>query len=306
MKREKTIGTVMLLTAAMIWGMSFVAQTVGMDYVGPFLFNGLRSFLAAAALTGYCFVMDGVRKKRGEFIPDSPAQKKRFRKAGILCGLMLTVASSLQQYGLSMTTVGKASFITVLYMIVVPFASLLLGKKLPKHIWFSVVLALAGLYLLCVTESLALGKGDFFVLLGAFAYAGHILMVDHFAPEFDGAKLSCIQFWICGVLATGIAFFSEPFSFSGLASAALPLCYSGFLSGGLGFTLQIYGQKRTDPSIASLLMSFESVFALLGGMLILHQIPTLREAAGCVLMFAAILLIQVAQKKESVEELPVL
>lgn len=296
----------MLLTAAMIWGMSFVAQSVGMGFVGPFAFNGLRSLLAAAALSGYCLVTDGLRKKRGEFVPDSPAQKKRFRKAGILCGLMLTVASSLQQYGLSMTTVSKASFITVLYMIVVPFASLLLGKKLPKNIWFSAILALAGLYLLCVTESLSLEKGDLFVLLGAFAYAGHILMVDHFAPEFDGAKLSCIQFWICGVLATGIALFSEPISLPNLLGAALPLCYSGFLSGGLGFTLQIYGQKRTDPSIASLLMSFESVFALLGGMLILHQIPTFREAAGCVLMFAAILLIQTTQKKEPVEELPVL
>jgi drug/metabolite transporter (DMT)-like permease len=158
MKKHKTIGTVMLLTAAMIWGMSFVAQTVGMDYVGPFTFNGLRSFLAAAALTGYCLVTEGLRKKRGEFVPDSAAKKKSFWKAGILCGLMLTVASSLQQYGLSMTTVSKASFITVLYMIVVPFASLLLGKKLPKNIWFSVILALAGLYLLCVTESLSLER----------------------------------------------------------------------------------------------------------------------------------------------------
>lgn len=294
----------MLLTAAMIWGMSFVAQTVGMGYVGPFTFNGFRSFLAAAALTGYCLFMDGVRKKRGEYIPVSPVQKKRFWKSGILCGLMLTAASSLQQYGLSMTTVSKASFITVLYMIVVPFASLLLGKKLPKNIWFSVILALAGLYLLCVTESLSLGKGDFFVLLGAFAYAGHILMVDHFAPEFDGAKLSCIQFWVCGILATGIAFLFEPISFKTLLGAALPICYSGFFSGGLGFTLQIYGQKRTDPSIASLLMSFESVFALLGGVLLLHQIPTIREMIGCALMFAAIVLIQVMPKKETIEEFP--
>ncbi len=294
----------MLLTAAMIWGMSFVAQTVGMGYVGPFTFNGFRSFLAAAALTGYCLFMDGVRRKRGEFIPASPVQKKRFWKSGILCGLMLTAASSLQQYGLSMTTVSKASFITVLYMIVVPFASLLLGKKLPKNIWFSVILALAGLYLLCVTESLSLGRGDFFVLLGAFAYAGHILMVDHFAPEFDGAKLSCIQFWVCGILATGIAFLFEPISFKNLLIAALPICYSGFFSGGLGFTLQIYGQKRTDPSIASLLMSFESVFALLGGVLLLHQIPTIREMIGCALMFAAIVLIQVMPKKETIEEYP--
>ena len=304
MKKGKTIGTMMLISAAMIWGMSFVAQTVGMAYVGPFTFNGFRSFLAAAALTGYCLFMDGVRKKRGERVKASAAEKKRFWKSGILCGLVLTVASSLQQYGLSMTTVGKASFITVLYMMIVPFASLLLGKRLPKNIWGSVALALAGLYLLCVTESLSLGKGDFFVLLGAFAYAGHILMVDYFAPEFDGAKLSCIQFWVCGVLATGYALLTETISFDNLPGAALPLCYSGFLSGGLAFTLQIYGQKRTDPSIASLLMSFESVFALLGGMLILHQVPTLREAVGCALMFAAILLIQIAPKKETAEELP--
>ncbi len=304
MKKGKTVGTMMLLSAAAIWGMSFVAQTVGMGYVGPFTFNGFRSFLAAAALTGYCLFMDGVRKKRGEPALPSPAHKKRFWKSGLLCGLALTVASNLQQYGLSMTTVGKASFITVLYMMIVPFASLLLGKKLPKRIWGSVALALAGLYLLCVTESLSLGKGDFFVLLGAFAYAAHILMVDHFAPEFDGAKLSCVQFWVCGALSTGCALLTETVTVGGLLGAALPLCYAGFLSGGLGFTLQIYGQRRTDPSVASLLMSFESVFALLGGILILHQVPTLREAAGCALMFAAILLIQIAPKKDRAEKRP--
>ena len=204
---------------------------------------------------------------------------------------MLFLGSSLQQCGLQYTTPGKAGFITALYVVLVPIAGLLFGRRPRWWVWLSVVMSAAGLWLLCMNGAEGLSLGDGLVLLCALAFTGHILCADHFSPLVDGVKLSCIQFFTCGVLSFIPMLFEHP-NLGAILSAAVPILYAGVLSSGVAYTLQIVAQKDTDPTVASLILCLESVFAVLAGALVLHQIPTGRELAGCVLMFVAIVLAQ--------------
>lgn len=298
MKNKSVLGNLLLFTTAFIWGCAFVAQSVGMEYVSPFTFNGTRCIIGGIVLIIANIVFDAVKKKNGIYKEPSKDEKKELLKGGLVCGVVIFVASTIQQFGISQTTVGKAGFISVLYILIVPFFGLLLRQKLPRRIWICCILALGGLYLLCMNESFSLSKGDFTVLVSAVAYAVHIMVIDHFAPKVDCVKLSCIQFLIAGLISVIFMFVFEKPDFEKVLDAWLPILYAGALSGGVGYTLQTVAQKWTKPSVASLLMSFESVFAVLAGAVLLQQIPSLRELGGCILMFASIIIIQLPEKNK--------
>lgn len=218
---------------------------------------------------------------------------------GLACGGMLTIASSLQQIGLMTTTAGKGGFLTALYMLMVPIVSLILfKKKVSPAVWIGVVLALIGMYLLCVKEDFTIAEGDIYVLLCAVGYTGHILCVDHFAPKVDGVLLSCAQFCFCGFVTLIPTVFIEQPSLSAISSVWMPLAYSGIGSGSIAYTLQIIGQKHVQPTLASLLMSLESVFSALSGWLLLHEHLSEKELLGCILVFGAVLLAQIPSKKD--------
>ena len=283
----------LLLLTAMIWGAAFVAQSVSMDYVGPFTFLCTRSILGGVVLLPVIAVM---RKQ------EKSAEKSENRRilflGGICCGIMLFIGSALQQVGIQYTTAGKAGFITAMYMVLVPICGLFFGKRPGGRTWAAVVVALVGMYLLCLYGSgiQNLGKGDLLEILCALGFTAHILVIDHFSPKVDGVKMSCIQFFVCGILAGIFMLILETPSWENIRAAAMPILYAGILSSGVGYTLQIVAQKDTQPTVASLLMSLESVFAALGGWLILHQTLAPRELLGCALMFAAIILAQLPGK----------
>lgn len=302
MKNKTALGNMLLILTALIWGCAFVAQSVGMDYVGPFTFNGTRCIIGGIVLVIANIVFDAIKKKNGTYASLEPFERKELIKGGVICGVIVFVASTVQQFGIAQTTVGKAGFISVLYILIVPFLGLLLRQKLPKRIWLCCIIALGGLYLLCMNESLTLSKGDFTVLISAVAFAVHIIAIDHFAPKVDCVKLSCIQFLVAGVLCLICMFVFEEPKIESILDAWLPIFYAGALSGGVGYTLQTVAQKWTKPSVASLLMSLESVFAVLAGAIILRQIPTLRETAGCILMFISIIIIQLPEKQKAGEK----
>ena len=293
MRTKQSLGNALLLLAAMIWGFAFVAQSVAMDRVGPFTFTAVRSLLGSAALVPVIAVRNRKRKE-----PMASQERKMLLVGGLLCGLALCVAANLQQIGVSKTTVGKAGFITALYVVLVPVCGLFLKKKVPLTVWCSVAIAVAGLYFLCINDSLSVAPRDLYTLGCALVITAHIFIIDHFSPHVDGVQLSCLQFLVTGVLSLVPAFLLEQPAWGDLLAAWAPILYAGILSSGVAYTLQIVGQKFTTPALASLIMSLESVFAVLGGALVLYQLPTPREALGCGLMFAAILLSQVATMKK--------
>ena len=299
-KRDNLIGSLLLTLCAIVWGSSFVAQSEGAQFVGPFTFISIRSLLGSAFLLPVTWCIDAYKKKKGVFTPMDAPQKRLFLKGGLLCGTALTAASVLQQFGIDRgTSSGKAGFITALYILLVPIFSVVLRKRIRFIIWPCAVGALCGLYLLCIKDGFQVQGSDLYVLACAAVYAVHILLIGRFSPYMDGVKLSCLQFFISGVFSgVGMLLFEEVKP-ELLWSAAGSIAYSGIMSSGVAFTLQILGQQRTEPTLASMLMSLESVFAMLTGMLVLHEIPTLREALGCVLMFAAILVAQLPEKKKA-------
>ena len=283
-----------LLLLLTIWGVAFVAQSVGMDYVQPFTFNGIRSIIGGLVLIPCIFLLNRLKS------PSEPIQKSSSRPllaGGILCGLCLFAASSFQQFGIKYTTVGKAGFITACYIVIVPILGLFLKKKCSPLIWVSVLLALVGLYFLCMSGSISLGLGDLLVLIGAFLFSIHILVIDHYSPLADGVQLSCIQFFVCGVLSLICMFLFETPDLSMILMAWLPILYAGVLSCGVAYTLQVVGQKNMNPTVASLILSMESCISVLAGWLILGQALSSRELLGCVLMFAAIILAQIPVRK---------
>lgn len=215
-----------------------------------------------------------------------------------MCGICLFVASSLQQIGIQYTTAGKAGFITAFYIIFVPVLGIFLHKKAGWKVWLAVVLALVGLYFLCIKEGFSIGRGDIFVFACALVFSIHILVIDYFSPKVDGVKMSCIQFFVCGLLSVPCMFLWENPDIHAIMMAKLPILYAGVLSCAVGYTFQIIGQTGMNPTIASLLMSLESTFSVLAGWVILHETLSSREALGCVLMFAAIILAQLPEKKE--------
>ena len=291
MNRKSLRGSLLLLLGSVIWGAAFVAQRVGMDHLGPFSFNGIRMLLAGIVLIPVAAFLE--HKKEPGVRPDPKDQ----RKAGLLCGVLLFVASSLQQMGLVTTTAGKAGFITALYVVLVPVAAWLLFRKNPgRIIWLGVVLAVFALYLLCMPAGggFTLQSGDLLVLGCAVAFTGQILCVDHYAPKVSGVKLARDEFLVTGALSMVIAVFTETITWNGVREALIPILYAGLMSGAVAYTLQIVGQRDTDPTVASLIMCLESVFATLSGALILGEKMTVRETVGCVLMFAAVILAQLS------------
>ena len=286
-----------LFLTAFIWGTAFVAQSVGMDHIGPFAFNTARSFVGGLALIPVILAFD--RFKSPEQKRAEQANRRPLLLGGLCCGLALGVASCLQQVGIKYTTVGKAGFITALYIVIVPILGLFLGKKVGARLWVSVGIAIIGLYLLCMSGSLTLQKGDLLVILCAFAFSVHIMVIDHFSPMADGVKMSCIQFFVAGVLSLAVMAFAEGAPAAGdLLRSWIPVLYCGVLSSGVAYTLQIIGQKGVNPTIASLVLSLESVISVLAGWVILHQSMTGRELLGCLLMFAAIVLAQLPDRGE--------
>ena len=280
----------LLLLTAMIWGAAFVAQSVSMDHIGPFTFQATRSALGALVLLPVIFIMD--RKNGAPAKTRSRAERRLLWRAGLICGVVFAVASNVQQIGICYTTAGKAGFITAMYIVLVPIAGLLFRRRPGWNTWAGVLLAVGGLYLLCVQSGFSIGRGDILVFLSAIAFTVHILVIDHYSPLVDGVRLSCIQFAVCAVLSGIVMFVREQPSAAALAECALPIAYAGFLSCGVAYTFQIIGQKYTNPTVASLLMSLESVFAALFGWLLLHEALSARELVGCLLMFAAIILAQ--------------
>lgn len=297
MKVNRMRQNVLPVIAAMIWGTSFVAQSVSADYVEAFTFNTARSVVAFLFLAVLCVVFRRIRSKDAESKKEETG-KRDLILAGICCGVALTVASNLQQKGLETTTSGKAGFITALYIVIVPLVGIFLKKKAPKAIWISVVLAVAGLYCLCITENLAITIGDFYVLLCSFCYAAHILVIDHFTQKVDGVELSCMQFLVCAILsAVGMIAVESP-SWDAILICLGPILYVGIFSSGVAYTLQILAQKDSNPTVVSLLLSLESVFATLAGALILGDQMSGKEYFGCALMLAAVVLAQLPERKK--------
>ncbi len=369
MEKTSLKNPLLLFLTAVIWGVAFVAQSVGMDYVGPFTFNFVRCLLGAASLVPCIWFLDWSKRRSagdtGKKLPEkadaetgqvctrdtalqtarkyaagqsgakhaaaqtagehaagrsgakyaagqpaasqttagrigrTPGRKsdRTLLAGGISCGVALFAASNLQQFGIQYTTVGKAGFITALYIVLVPILGIFLKKKVGARVWVSVALAVAGLYLLCITEAFAIGTGDLLVLLCALVFSVHILVIDYFSPKVDGVRMSCIQFFVCGLLSGVGMLLTETPDLHEILRAWMPIGYAGVFSCGVAYTLQIIGQKGTDPTVASLILSLESVVSVLAGWLLLGQALSAKEMTGCVLMFAAILLAQLPQKR---------
>ncbi len=283
-----------LLLTATIWGVAFVAQSAGMEHVGGFTFNCVRSLIGGVVLIPCVFLL---RKSNTH----ERGSHKTLIIGGISCGTVLCIASNLQQHGIKYTTVGKAGFITALYIVLVPFFGLFLHKKVGKLIWLGLILAVTGLYFLCINEQFTVGMGDLLVLACATVFAVHILIIDYFAPLVDCVAMSCIQFFTCGVLSAIPMFLFENVNLANILAAAGPILYAGVLSCGVAYTLQIIGQKNMNPTVASMILSLESVISVLAGLLILHQKLSERELVGCGLMFVAVILSQLPQKGENKE-----
>ena len=287
---------IMLVLTAFIWGTAFVAQSVGMDYLGPFTFNGVRSLIGGAALLPCIWLFQKGKGKATE--KPSRGARKELIAGGIACGLLLFAASSLQQIGIQYTTAGKAGFITAFYIVIVPVLGIFLHKKINGKVWGAVAIALAGLYFLCITEKFAVGKGDILIFLCALVLSIHILVIDYFSPKVDGVKMSCIQFFVCGIVSLPPMFFTETPKIGAIVEGWAPLLYAGVLSCGVAYTLQIIGQKNVNPAVASLILSLESCFSVLAGWMVLGEKLSMRESVGCVLMFAAIILAQLPDRKK--------
>lgn len=295
MKVNRVRQNVLPLLTAMIWGTAFVAQSIGADYMGPFVFNAARAVIAFAFLL--CLLSFRLAFQKRRHVVHPIGQRRDLLLGGLCCGAALTVASFFQQKGLETTSSGKAGFITALYIVLVPVLGLLLGRKPPRMVWVSIVLAVGGLYCLCITDGFSITTGDFYVLLCAFCFSVQIMAVDHFGQKVDGVALSCCQFFVMSVLSA-LGSFADRLPDPALASEWLgPVLYVGVFSSGVAYTLQILAQKDSDPAVVSLLMSMESVFATLAGVLILHDRLSSRELFGCALMLAAVVLAQLPDKK---------
>lgn len=295
MQPKKLRANLLLLLTAMIWGAAFVAQSVSMDYIGPFTFLFSRSILGGVVLLPVIALMD---KRAPEEKP--PQDRKLLLLGGLACGAALFVASAFQQIGIQETTAGKAGFITAMYMVLVPIFGLFLGKRASGKVWGAVAVALVGMYLLCFSGGGlgAINRGDLMEMVCALGFTVHILVIDRFSGKVDGVKMSCIQFFVCGILAFFFMLIFEEPSLGDIQAAWLPIVYAGLMSSGVGYTLQIVAQKDTDPTVASLLMSLESVFSLVFGWILLKEAMSARELIGCVLMFAAIIWVQLPERKK--------
>lgn len=294
---KRTIGIIELFITAFIWGTAFVAQSLGMDQgIGPFTFNAARYAVGAIVLIPVILLLDRLlKRKEAEEAPDITITIK----GGICCGVVLAIASSLQQIGILYTTVGKAGFGTALYIIIVPFMAVFLHKKIPGRVWLAAIIAIVGFYLMCVSETLSLNKGDLLVLLGAFMWSVHIHVVDHFAPRANGVMMSSIQFAISSLICLTCSLLFETISVSTLIVGAGPILYAGVMSCGIAYTLQIVAQQNVEPALACLIMSLESVVSALAGWVILGETMVVIEIIGCILVFTGVIIAQLPDKKGS-------
>ena len=302
MRNQKLKGNLMLLLTAFVWGTSFIAQSKGVEEITPLAFIGIRSILGGLVLLPVIALLDFGKKRRGEKVLKID---KNLITGGIICGVLLCIATVLQTAGMVYTSPGKAGFITALYMIIVPIIGLFMGKKPSTIIVISVLTAIIGLYMMCIDSEMSINFGDVLIFICAFVFSGHILVIDYFSPKVDGVKLSCLQFFVCGVISTVLMLILEEPEIEPILGCWASIGYSGIMSCGVAYTLQIVGQKYTDPTSASILMSLESVFATLStvvlvacGWSLTGGAMTPREIFGCVLMFVAIMLIQLPERKK--------
>ncbi|WP_028514978.1 DMT family transporter [Ruminococcus flavefaciens] len=285
---KKLRGSLMLLTAAFIWGTAFVAQSKGMDYVAPFTYNAVRTLIGGVVLIPMVFLF-GQKSRRKV----SENNNKISFIGGIICGLVLFAASSFQQLGISLTSAGKAGFITALYVVIVPVISIIFGQKSNLKMWICAFTAIIGFYLLCIKEGFRLSKGDLYVLICAVFYSVHIIVIDHFNSKgAEPVKMSCVQFFTAGSIMMICMFIFESPALSAVWAAKYTILYAGVMSCGVAYTLQIIGQKYTESTAAALIMSLESVFAALAGWIILSEHMSMKEFAGCILVFAAVVFSQ--------------
>lgn len=283
----------MLLAAAIIWGCAFVAQSEGMEIMGPFTYYAARCYLGAVVLLPVIFASDWAKKRIGKYEKPTKASNKRTFIAGLCCGGVMFVAAMFQQIGMAMGTgSGKAGFITAMYMLIVPVIGLFMKKRVRPIVWCCLMVAAFGLYLLCITDGFNFEACDLVVFGCAIAFAFHIVVIDIFS-DVDGIKLSCIQLTVAAVLSTVFMFIIEEPTWQQIADGWLSIAYAGVMSSGVAFTFQVLAQKKTNPTMASLLMSLESVFAVLGGIVFQGDVPSAREAIGCLIMFAAIVVAQI-------------
>lgn len=285
---KKLRGSLMLLTAAFIWGTAFVAQSKGMDYVAPFTYNAVRTLIGGVVLIPMVFLFGQKSRRKA-----SENNNKISFIGGIICGLVLFAASSFQQLGISLTSAGKAGFITALYVVIVPVISIIFGQKSSLKMWLCAFNAIIGFYFLCIKEGFRLSKGDLYVLICAVFYSVHIIVIDHFNSKgAEPVKMSCVQFFTAGSIMMICMFIFESPALSAVWAAKYTILYAGVMSCGVAYTLQIIGQKYTESTAAALIMSLESVFAALAGWIILSEHMSMKEFAGCILVFAAVVFSQ--------------
>ena len=296
MKKSKSyqfLGIFLLIVTSLIWGGAFIAQSDAMDHIGPLTMNGTRTLLAAIFLLPVCLISDAINGKKPSILgTNDPNQKKTILLAGLLCGIAITFASGIQQIGIKYTTVGKAGFLTTLYVVFVPLIELIFGKRIKWNGWIGVVLAMVGMFFICINEDFLIGFGDLLVILSALFFAIHILFVDKYV-HVAGIRLSFLQFVVCGICCLVGAIIFEEISFKAITQALPSILYAGVLSAGVGYTLQIIAQKWVAPNIAPLIMCLESVFALMFGSMLHHERMTVVEYVGCALVFVAIVLAQI-------------
>lgn len=295
MKYNQMRQVVFPILAAFIWGTAFVAQDLCADSIGTFAFNATRYFIAVLALLVVILISDKLKKNKPTLTAqEKKAGSKQLWLGGLCCGAALAIASNFQQAGLvAGTDAGKAGFITALYVVLVPVFGLFFKRKVSLPTWIAVVLSVVALYLLCIKGDFSLAPGDLLILVCAVCFAVHILVIDHFTAYCDGVKLSCLQFLFAGIISTICMFIFEDVDFAAILSCALPLLYVGIFSCGVGYTLQILAQKDSNPTVVTILLSLESVFAVIAGAIILKQQMTVREYIGCAIMFAAVILAQI-------------
>ncbi len=305
MNNKMFAGNFCLTLAALLWGSTFVAQEV--NTVGAFTFQGVRSIVGSAFLLVVIAIMTAFKKAKGTYVKPTKQDNKNLLLGGIACGLVLCLSMNLQQIGMSLgSESGKAGFITAMYILLVPVYGLFARKRVGVRVWGCIALAVAGLFLLCIDLSklsggtMAVGIGDFFVILCAFSFALHIIVVDLFVTKIDEVKLSLMQFLVAGTISCVLMLIFEQPTIDGIVQGAFPILYAGICSSGIAYTLQIVGQKKTPPVIASLLMSLESVFAVLSQIVVLGRLPSAQEAVGCVVMFTAIIIAQIPERKAKV------
>lgn len=298
-KSKSLVATLLMIIAAFIWGTAFVAQSTGLEKIGNFTFLAMRSYLAVVVLFPVSWVIYKNNKKKigeGTCGQNKSFMSKRLLFGSVLCGVALCLASASQQYGIILSGVGKSGFLTTLYILMVPLIGLIFKRRVKPVLWICIGIALCGMYFLCVTEAGGINKGDLFLILCAFLFAVQIMIVDHFVQTVDGVRLSLVQFAVAAVISTVCMFAFENPEIESIKSAWLSIFYAGVLSSGVAFTLQIVAQKNLNPTVASLVMSLESVFAVLAGAVFGERLLP-KEILGCVLVFSAILLAQMPVEK---------